>query len=503
MGIFGIFKKKEKRIDENTQNVFIQKPEKEVVLHGNVSADVIDINPKTVEMLHRSFIAFDVETTGLNPEYDRIIEIGAVRFINGQPSEEFSTLVNPRIKVPSAATNVNHITNQMLSAAPNETEVYPKLLEFLGEASQKKIIMCAHNASFDFRFLTNTLRRMGYDANFVYVDTLSLSRKYIKGLTNYKQETIERHLGLLNDNAHRATSDANICGKILCNILFELDDEINNQRKNMEKNSPSDEELEICGYIQKMINDDGHDVSWLRYRKNSGNYIDVSCLYSFLKFKLAKKGKYIIVNKKVADGLQLSQEACTESEGGRDFVRVFFYNPFELNMLSSYIISSYKDCYISMNCYLDNGERAKKSAKECIEILTQIRESEIEGLLFSAEQRIKDNIEIEQAKRRSIEEKQRAKEEKKIIKELEKQKKNIDNSEKIGFENPNVKRTGRGILQLNDDGTIINEYETIASAVRETGVNSKSIRDAANGVQKHAGGFCWKYRDKDLESKVK
>lgn len=101
------------------------------MLHGNVSADVIDINPKTVEMLHRSFIAFDVETTGLNPEYDRIIEIGAVRFINGQPSEEFSTLVNPRIKVPSAATNVNHITNQMLSAAPNETEVYPKLLEFL------------------------------------------------------------------------------------------------------------------------------------------------------------------------------------------------------------------------------------------------------------------------------------------------------------------------------------------------------------------------------------
>lgn len=201
MGIFGIFKKKEKRIDENTQNVFIQKPEKEVVLHGNVSAEVIDINPKTVEMLHRSFIAFDVETTGLN--------------------------------------------------------------------------------------------------------------------------------------------------------------------------------------------------------------------------------------------------------------------------------------------------------------LTQIRESEIEGLLFSAEQRIKDNIEIEKAKRRSIEEKQRAKEEKKIIKELEKQKKNIDNSEKIEFENPNVKRTGRGILQLNDDGTIINEYETIASAVRETGVNSKSIRDAANGVQKHAGGFCWKYRDEDLESKVK
>lgn len=503
MGIFDIFKKKEKSIDENTKNVSIQKPEKEALLQGNVSADSININPKTVEMLHRSFIAFDVETTGLNPEYDRIIELGAVQFIDGQPSEEFSTLVNPQIKIPSAATNVNHITNQMLRTAPNEREVYLKLLDFLGEASKKKIIMCAHNASFDFRFLVNTLRRMGYDANFVYVDTLSLSRKYIKGLPNYKQETIERHLGLLNDNSHRATSDAKICGKILCNILFELDEKIDNERKSMEKSRPSDEELEICGYIQKMINDDGHDVSWLRYRKNSGNYVDVSCLYSFLKFKLAKKGKYIIVNKKVADGLQLSQEACTENEGGSDFVRVFFDNPCDLNILSSFIISSYKDCYKSMNYYLDNGERARKSAEECIEMLTQIRDSEIEGLLFSAEQRIKDNIEIEQAKKSAIEEKLRVKEEKKKNKELEKQKKAISNIVETGVGSSNVKRTGRGIIQLTDDGTIINEYDTIASAIRETGVNSKSIRDAANGVQKHAGGFCWKYRDENMESKVK
>lgn len=50
-------------------------------------------------------------------------------------------------------------------------------------------------------------------------------------------------------------------------------------------------------------------------------------------------------------------------------------------------------------------------------------------------------------------------------------------------------------MQLEDDGSVICEYETIAAAVRATGINSKSIRDAANGVQRHAGGYCWRYKE--------
>jgi DNA polymerase III subunit epsilon len=48
---------------------------------------------------------------------------------------------------------------------------------------------------------------------------------------------------------------------------------------------------------------------------------------------------------------------------------------------------------------------------------------------------------------------------------------------------------------MTDDGVVIKEFKTIASAVKEVGVSSKSIRDAANGVQKHAGGYCWKYKE--------
>lgn len=346
-----------------------------MVRRGNVSTEQMNINQKSVEMLHRSYIAFDVETTGLSPETDRIIELGAVRFEDGKPVAEFSSLVNSGVSVPGEATNVNHITNQMLSTAPSESEVYPKLLEFLGTASNGKVIMCAHNARFDFKFLENTLRRLGYDGDYVYVDTLNLSRKYIKGLDNYKQETIEAYLGLSNGAAHRAVSDAKVCGEILSHILIELDEEMNEQRKTIEKITPSDEELEICAYIQKIISANGtNDISWLRYKKNSSNYIDVSCLYTMFKFKVAKKRKYFIVEKKAVKGLDLATEKCTDSEGGNEYVRVFFEDPSELDVFAEYIVRFYKDCYKSMQSYLSNGDRARKSALECIEMLTIIEE---------------------------------------------------------------------------------------------------------------------------------
>lgn len=87
-----------------------------------------------------------------------------------------------------------------------------------------------------------------------------------------------------------------------------------------------------------------------------------------------------------------------------------------------------------------------------------------------------------------------------LYKQQEAKKKKLE-KEQIKNENIKIisetstKTTGRAILQLTDDMTLIKRYDTIAQAVRENGVNSKSIRDAAKGVQKHAGGYVWKYAD--------
>ncbi len=94
-----------------------------------------------------------------------------------------------------------------------------------------------------------------------------------------------------------------------------------------------------------------------------------------------------------------------------------------------------------------------------------------------------------QAQQRLIE-----KEEKRKLREEKKLK---EKQEKAELRKNTLKEpvTGRSIIQMNDDGVIIKKYISIADAVRQTGINSKSIRDAAKGVQKHAGGYCWKYED--------
>ena len=113
----------------------------------------------------------------------------------------------------------------------------------------------------------------------------------------------------------------------------------------------------------------------------------------------------------------------------------------------------------------------------------KINNDEIAPLLDSA----KTRIESEKTEKARIElEKEKLQEEK----QLKKAQREIENQKKaLEVKKPRT----RAIIQMNDDGSIVNEFISISEAVSETGINSKSIRDAANGVQKHAGGFCWKY----------
>ena len=237
MSIFDIFKKKYKKepfvtetsIESNVRAESVSEidevPESYLVERlvsrscGKAWALPVSVDASNVSFLKSTYVAFDVETTGLDASCDRIIEVGAVWFVDGCPTKTFSSLVNPERNVPESATAINHITNAMVASAPSEQEVFNDLIEFLGKAINGEVIMCAHNARFDFKFLCKTLSRLGYNAEFKYIDTLNLSRTYIKGVANYKQSTLERYFGLTNENVHRAVFDAENCGKILYCIL--------------------------------------------------------------------------------------------------------------------------------------------------------------------------------------------------------------------------------------------------------------------------------------------
>ena len=188
---------------------------------GVVTTRPVVINNYTIEKLKTRYIAFDTETTGLNPSRDRIIELGAVLFENGKCVKRFQSLVNPGVFIPARVTAVNNITNSMIKNAPTEEIVYSELAEFLKDAYNEQTIICAHNARFDMSFLSETLMRLGYNANINYIDTLTFAKQKIKGLYNYKQDTVAHYFDIVNEQAHRAASDAETCGKILWNLIEE------------------------------------------------------------------------------------------------------------------------------------------------------------------------------------------------------------------------------------------------------------------------------------------
>ena len=116
---------------------------------GNVDATKVFLNANTREQLKQRFIAFDLETTGLDSDYERILEIGATLFLDGKPADSFQTLVNPERKIPYIATKINHITDEMVADAPTEAEALQSFSDLVGDAFSKGTLFCAHNADFD------------------------------------------------------------------------------------------------------------------------------------------------------------------------------------------------------------------------------------------------------------------------------------------------------------------------------------------------------------------
>lgn len=613
MGIFDIFNRNKKSNELNNVNNLNAKgyiERKEVYLYSSI-----------VEMLKKKYIAFDIETTGLNPVEDRIVELGAVLFENGIPVKKFSSLVNPNKFISFEATRVNNISNEMIQNAPRENIIYPKLVEFLEDSLSGETVICAHNARFDIGFLSNTLERLGYSGNIKYIDTLSLSRNLIYGLENYKQSTVADYFDIINEEAHRAVTDAETCGKILyCFLDYEIKEKQTEKKRNI--SALDDYEKIVFAYIEKLINDNGLNIDFLGARKNASGYINICYLYSFIKYKFSKKGKYIIVSNDFSKNLELPVEQCNISEGGNEFIRVYFSSIDDIKQLDEYILNEYKKSYNATMDYIDGSSRREKNVIEEVENLYKISVQEVEKIInneisnktlnnYLSEINIKkqvsrDEININPVNNRNplnkiknlndwnkgydegfdfwlkgdelrkngeyneaiklfdlsryngyntyvlyesyamvyhqlkdydneiaileegierlskdntnvsnlvtrrdkavqiiykkIEQEKQAQQrliEKEEKRKLREEKKLKEKQEKAELRKNTLKEpvTGRSIIQMNDGGVIIKKYISIADAVRQTGINSKSIRDAAKGVQKHAGGYCWKYED--------
>lgn len=169
---------------------------------------------RLLDFFPNGVVAIDLETTGLSPLVDRIIEVGALKVT---PSETtlFQTLVNPEIPIPEHTTAIHNITDDMVADAPKLGEILNGLREFVGD-----LPIIAHNAKFDLGFIVMGMQRGNFQlaANEIYC-SCKLARHTHMEIVNHKLATLVKELNIPLLNHHRATDDAFASLKVFMSCL--------------------------------------------------------------------------------------------------------------------------------------------------------------------------------------------------------------------------------------------------------------------------------------------
>lgn len=161
-------------------------------------------------------IVLDFESTGLNTKTCRVIEIGAVKLVEGTIVDSLSILVNPKEPLKPKITEITGITDMMLADKETAETAIPKLMEFIGDCP-----IAAHNANFDASLLKAELRRLGLSWRAPVLDTLTFARKLYPDMKSHKLGTVCKALGVSLKNAHRAVHDATATALCLAKMYKE------------------------------------------------------------------------------------------------------------------------------------------------------------------------------------------------------------------------------------------------------------------------------------------
>ena len=171
------------------------------------------VNEQGQDFTH-DFVVFDIETTGFSPVSNRIIEIGAVKVVNGEIADKFSTFVNPQVPIPYHIEKLTGINDSMVMDAPVIEEVLPQFMEFCKDA-----VMVAHNASFDMSFIKENVMRQQLNKTFTYADTLGIARVLFPNQAKHTLDAVCKTMGISLENHHRAVDDAGATAEIFVKMI--------------------------------------------------------------------------------------------------------------------------------------------------------------------------------------------------------------------------------------------------------------------------------------------
>lgn len=164
-------------------------------------------------LLEKNFTIVDVETTGGSPFFNRVIEIGLLRVEKGEVVERYQTLVNPGMPIPEFITKMTGISDDAVVAAPTFETLADEILSKFEDS-----IFVAHNSQFDYGFLKEEFRRLGYGFNLPQLCTVRLSRSLYKEHKHHNLTAIIERYNFECENRHRAFDDAKVLWDFLQHV---------------------------------------------------------------------------------------------------------------------------------------------------------------------------------------------------------------------------------------------------------------------------------------------
>lgn len=314
-----------------------------------------------IRRCRKEFIAFDLETTGFSPLGDRIIEISAVRFRDFAPTDSFSTLVNPLCHIPESASKVNHIYDADVATSPKESEAVKQFCNFIGEDALKgNVVMVAHNALFDIKFLLHAFSRCYVEADISYQDTLHMSRQANLGTENNKLGTLAKYFNIPQEAAHRAEDDARVCGEIFIALLQ------SKEKEHLSKlDSLSPNELELCHWLKNIVEEADMNTELMTF--HSKTYLYFRCLSEVARFKPKAKKPYVLIPRSVSIPDEMITAEASKSEGDQ-WIRVFYQKPAELIPLKQHFLDTYQIAFHRAEEYIGDSQKTMQRVAQDLDL---------------------------------------------------------------------------------------------------------------------------------------
>lgn len=415
---------------------------------------------------NKVFFFVDVETA--TRSNDTICAIGAIIIKNGE-EHHFHSFINPQEHITN--TSIHGISDNDVADAPKLNEYWSNIVSWL----EDDYIVVGHNVAFDISVLSKDLERYSISFNpKIKVDTMAVAKDIYY---NYNTHSGDLKLNTLCDrlniclNHHNAESDIAATKQVLERLLTmgkrDIDAFIN-----VHYSSPKDN---VIGNVRKVSprtywNDIeiGKTPAYFTNWKNVS--LDTEPQYDEVELSVLQ---YSSMMDRTSCGIQRIVKQiemiknCVESINGKIYGKG----------------AKTAKCYIEFY-YMDIEEYKKLKA-----IGYKIYHAlDVEYFINNNQDAINEFIsKQEEEKTIALAEKEKQR--------IEREEKRAERERKKQEQKENPKKTTRRVTQMNDDGEVIKIFESLSDAVKTTGTNSKSIRDCCNGIQKHAGGFVWRYTD--------